>query len=263
MYLGTLAQISDDEGVKNQSEAAARQAAQELFSKYEMDCKGISLLKRLRKTKFSPYDEALLLQKRIDELPQLYEDKAELDLRAQKWLMSREKHRVFSNPIIERKRIEEVERRTNWLSPQSHRIEMAKLLVKLGYPPDYVLKDLNTELRIAKCEQSLNSLRFAFPCGGIEVDEPTVVAKQVAEHYAQTEIGTAISSQRVTCSLSGRSGFCDVHFPKGIVIRVNLGKVPYALHAVQVAPKVGPEREYSYACFGRKVNLTLPVKRAP
>ena len=263
MYLRTLGQSSYDEGVKYQSEAAARQAAQELFSKYELDCKGISLLKRLGKAKLSIYDEALLLQRRINELPQLYEDKAALDLRAQKWLMSREKHQVFSNPIIERKRIEEVERRTKWLSPGSHRIELAKLLVKLGYPPDYVLKDLNTELRKAKCEQSLNSLRFAFPCGGMEVDDPMVVAKQVAEHYAQTEMGTTVSSQRVTCSVSGRSGYCDAHFPTGIVIRVNFSRVPYALIAVQVAPKVGPEREYSYSCFGRQVNLSLPAKGTP
>jgi hypothetical protein len=38
---------------------------------------------------------------------------------------------------------------------------------------------------------------------------------------------------------------------------VNFSKVPYALIAVQVAPKLGPAREYRYSCFGRKVNLSL------
>jgi len=28
------------------------------------------------------------------------------------------------------------------------------------------------------------------------------------------------------------------------------------LIAIQVAPKVGPRREYSYSCFKRKVNLS-------
>jgi hypothetical protein len=172
-----------------------------------------------------------------------------------------QKKTVFSNPTLERRRIEEFIRRTGALSPEAYGIELVKLLVRLGYPPNYYLRDLSTELRQARCEHSLNSLRFAFPCGGMEVDDPKAISGQVADHYVQTELGSALKNQRVTCSVSGRSGFCDVNFPQGITIRVNFSKVPYALTAVQVAPKVGPQREYRYSCFGRKVNLSLPGGR--
>jgi hypothetical protein len=43
MYVRTLGQSP------YQSEAAARRAAQELFTKYESDCRGIDVLKRLGK----------------------------------------------------------------------------------------------------------------------------------------------------------------------------------------------------------------------
>jgi hypothetical protein len=75
MYVKTLGQSPF------QSEAATRQAAQELFKKYESECKGITVLKRLRREKLGLMEEAMLLQKRIAELPQLFRDKAELDRR--------------------------------------------------------------------------------------------------------------------------------------------------------------------------------------
>ncbi len=275
MYIRTLGHVSDDEG-KYQSEDAARRAAQELFKKYESECKGIDVLKRLTKQKLSVWDEATLLRRRIAELPQLFRDKAELDRRAQLWLWRKREARTPT--ILERGRLEKLIRMPpelyrkelatllvklgyppDALPPEFHRKELATLLVKLGYPPNYILRDLNRELRQARCEHSLNSLRFAFPCGGMEVDDPKAISGQVAEHYVQTELGSRLSNQRITCSASGRSGFCDVHFPQGITIRVNFSKVPYALIAVQVAPKVGPLREYSYSCFGRKVNLSLPT----
>jgi hypothetical protein len=256
MYIRTFGQVSDDEG-KYQSEDAARRAAHELFAKYEADCRGINVLKRLTKGKLSLMDEAILLQRRLKELPRLYQDKADLDRRARTWRDSPEKNRVFSDPIAERRRIEEFARRTGALSPEAYRLELAKLLVRLGYPANYYLRDLNTELRQAKCEESLNNLRFAFPCGGMEVDDPVSMSRQVADHYVQTELGLTFSNQRLTCSLFGRSGFCDVHYPRGITIRVNFSKVPYSLIAGQVAPKLGPQREYRYSCFQRKVNLSV------
>ena len=259
MYVRTLGQVSDEEGIKYQSEAAARKAAQELFTKYESDCKGIDVLKRLTKKELSIMDEAMLLQRRIAELPKLFQKKAELDRRARIWRDSSEKNRVFSNPVAERRRIAEFVRRTGALSPEEYRIELAKLLVTLGYPPNYYLRDLDSELAQARCELSLNSLRWSGPCGGMEAVDPQHVSRQVADHYVQTELGSALSNQRVTCSGSGRRSWCDVYFPKGIIIRVNFSKVPYALIAVQVAPKVGPQREYSYWCFRRKVNLRLPA----
>jgi len=256
MYIRTLGHIADDEG-KYQSDDAARRAAQELFKKYESNCRGVDVLKRLSKSKLSIMDEAMLLQRRLKELPKLYHDKAELKRRVRIWQESLEKNRVFSDPVAERRRLEEFVRRTGALSPEAYRIELAKLLVRLGYPPNYYLRDLNTELRQAKCEESMNTLRWAFPCGGMEVDDPVAMSRQVADHYVQTELGLTLSNQRLACSLFGRDGFCDVHYPRGITIRVNFSKVPYALIAVQVAPKLGPQREYRYSCFDRKVNLSL------
>jgi hypothetical protein len=259
MYVRMLGEGSDDEGMKYQSEAAARRAAQELFTKYESDCRGIHVLKRLTKQKLSFYDEALLLERRIKELPQLFRDKAELDRRARLWQDSwASRTRVFDNPVLERRRIEEFVRQTGALSPEAYRRELAKLLVRLGYPSNYYLRDLDRELAQARCELSMNSLRWSGPCGGMEVDDPEHISRQVADHYIQTELGSALSNQRIACRLFGRSGFCDASYPKGITIRVNFSKVPYTLMAVQVAPKVGPLREYSYSCFGRKVNLSLP-----
>jgi hypothetical protein len=249
MYVKTLGQSPF------QSEAATRQAAQELFKKYESECKGITVLKRLRREKLGLMEEAMLLQKRIAELPQLFRDKAELDRRARLWRDTR----VFSDPVAERRRVEEFVRRTGALSPAAYKIELAKLLVKLGYPPNYYLKDLDSELARARCEARLNSLRWSGPCGGMEVDDPQHLSRQVAEHYLRTELGLALVDQRIACSVFGRSGFCDVHYPKGITIRVNFSKIPHALIAVQVAPKLGPRREYSYWCFERKVNLRSPA----
>jgi hypothetical protein len=256
MYVRTLGQS------EYQSEAAARRAAEELFIKAESNCRGIAVLKRLRKNEHSLYDEALVLWKRIRELPKLYQDKAELDRRASIWRESPQKNRVFTDPVAERRRIEEFVRGTGALSPEAYKIELAKLLVRLGYPPNYHLRDLNTELRQATCEYSLNSLRFAFPCGGMEVDDPKVISGQVADHYVQTELGSRLTNQRIVCTGSGRTGFCDVYFPNGITIRVSFTNVPYALRAVQVAPKVGLPRGYSYSCIGRKVSLSLPKTTA-
>jgi hypothetical protein len=256
MYIRSFGQVSDDEG-KYQSEDAARRAAHELFTKYEADCRGINVLKRLTKGKLSLMDESILLQRRLKELPRLYQDKAELDRRARIWRDSPEKNRVFSDPVAERRRIEEFVSRTGALSSEAYRIELAKLLVRLGYPANYHLRDENTELRQARCEERINSLRWSGPCGGMEVDDPASISRQVADHYVQTELGLTFGNQRLTCSLFGRSGFCDVHYPRGITIRVNFSKVPYSLIAVQVAPKLGPRREYSYWCFHRKVNLSV------
>ena len=113
--------------------------------------------------------------------------------------------------------------------------------------PDYLLRDLDTELRRARCEDSLNALRFAFPCGGMEADDPEGVVYRSPISYMQTELGFAQVDQRAACSLFGRSGFCERRYAGGIIIRVNFSKVPYALIAVQVAPKLGPAREYRYS----------------
>ncbi|HEY7182753.1 MAG TPA: hypothetical protein VIC84_15090 [Blastocatellia bacterium] len=238
-----------------QSDAAARQAAKDLFAKFESDCRGVDVLKRLRRGNFSLWDETLMLGRRIEGLPRLFQEKADLERRARIWQASPEKNRVFTDPVSERRRLEEFVRRTGALSPEAFRVELARLMAPLGYPPNYHLTDLNSELRQARCEYAMNSLRWSGPCGGMEVDDPKDVSRQVADHYVQTELGSTLSNQRIACSLFGRNGFCDVFYPGGVIIRVNFSKVPFALIATQVAPKIGPPREFSYSCFKRKVNL--------
>lgn len=257
MYLSTTLGQSPD--------AAARQAAEALFTKYESECKSIRVLKRLAKTKVGLMEEAILLERRIAELPRLFRDKAELDRRAALWPEKGRETPVLSDPVAERRRIEELERelerkKIRALSPRSYRKEIAKLLASLGYSPNYNLMDLDTELSKARCERSMNGLRWSMPCGGMEVDDPENISRQVADHYMQTVLGSALSNRRIGCSVFGRRGFCDVYFPGGITIRVSFSKVPYALIANRVAPIVGPPREYSYRCGStpatlRKVNL--------
>ena len=215
MYIRTLGHFSDDKG-KYQSEDAARRAADDMLKKYEASSRGVDVPKRLTRQKRSLVEEAALLQRRIKELPKLYQDKAALDRRARIWQESREKNRVFSDPVAERWRIEEFVRRTGALSPDAYRIELAKLLVKLGYPPDYLLRDLEPDLRRARCEDSLNALRFAFPCGGMEVDDPEGVSQQVADHYMQTELGSAQVDQRAACSLLEGAAFATSAMPEAL-----------------------------------------------
>ena len=260
MYIRTLSGVSDGALGEYQSKAAALQAAEEQLKKYESDCRGIDILKHLRKGKLTTYDETLLLQRRINELPKLFEERSKLDGRARLWQDSPEKNRVFTDPVAERHRIEAFVQRTGALSPAMYRTELAKLLVKLGYPSNYVLGDLETELRRARCEARMNTLRWMGPCSGMEVDDPRHLSRQVADHYVQTELGAKPSHRTTACSVFGTSGFCDVSYSNGITIRVNFSKVPHALIAVQVAPKLGPRREYSYWCSGKRVSLGLPGK---
>src|SRR5262245_7153569 len=112
MYVRTLGQS------EYQSEAAARQTAQKLFAAYESACKGIRVLKRLRKREQSLVEEAALLSKRIKELPELFQKKAELDRRARLWRDSPEKNRVYTDSVLERRRIEDFVRRSGALSPE-------------------------------------------------------------------------------------------------------------------------------------------------
>src|SRR5262245_30051429 len=122
MYIRTFGQSPIDEG-KYQSDAAMRQAAQELFRKYESACWGIDILKHLtRRGSLGSWEEGMLLQRRFMELPKLFEAKAELDRRARIWQDSPEKNRVFSDPVAERRRIEEFVQRTKALSPELYRI---------------------------------------------------------------------------------------------------------------------------------------------
>lgn len=205
------------------SSAASRRASRELYAKYQTACKGRRILKRLTKTKINPLDEALMLQRRIDGLPQLFRDLAELN------------HRALRIPN------------------QQYRREYARLVTRLGYPPGVSLGSLEDALAQARCEQSWSNWRFAASCDGMEVDDPERTSVQVADWHLQTELGLSFRSLKVSCKGQGR--WCDVDYPNGITIRVAFYKIPDYLIAVQVAPTLGPLREYFYSCFGRNVNL--------
>ena len=142
-----------------------------------------------------------MLQRRINELPKLFEDRATLERCARIWQESPEKNRVFSDPVAERHRIEAFVHRTGALSPQMYRKELAKLLVKLGYQPNHVLGDLDAELRRARCEARMNTFRWIAPCSGMEVDDPKHLSRQVADHYVQAELRSRPSHQGTASSV--------------------------------------------------------------
>src|SRR5215471_4423718 len=93
---------TDDEAAS--SAAASRRASAEWFKRFQEDCKGIRIPERLSKSERGSYDEELFLRKRVNELPELYKEKAKLDERASRWPRTR----VFTNPVAERQRLEEI-----------------------------------------------------------------------------------------------------------------------------------------------------------
>ena len=109
--------------------------------------------------------------------------------------------RVFSDSVAERHRIEAFVLRTGALSPEMYRKELAKLLVKLGYQPNYVLGDLETELRRARCEARMNTsagwrraAEWRWMVPNISADRsPITMCKQ---SYA---LGPAIKGQPAVC----------------------------------------------------------------
>jgi hypothetical protein len=209
--------------IADASAAAGRQASRDLYAKYQSACKGVRVLQRLRKTKLSPLAEERMLEERIAGLPQLFKDLAALG------------------------------RRALTMTNKEYKKEYAKLVTRLGYPPDIYLGRLDTALAEARCELSFSKWRFAASCDGMEVDDPQYISRRVADHYAQTELGRTLGSLKVTCKGGGR--WCDVDYPNDITIRVGFAKVPDSLIAVQVAPRLGPQREYTYSCFKRNLIL--------
>jgi hypothetical protein len=218
---GELEAPSDD--TANASAADGRRSSRELYAKYQSACKGRRILKRLTRAKLNPLDEAILLQARIDGLPQLFRDLAALD------------------------------RRALTMSNRQYRQQYAQLVTRLGYPPNVYLGRLEDALAQARCDLSWSNWRFVALCDGMEVDDPEGTSIQVADHYTKTELGRVLASLKVTCGGGGR--WCDVDYPGGITIRVGFYKIPDSIIAVQVAPKSGPLREYTYSCFGRTLSL--------
>jgi hypothetical protein len=216
-------EVPSSDDTASSSAAASQRASRELYAKYRTACKGRSIFKRLTKTKLSPIDESIMLQKRIDGLPQLFTDLAELKRRAPK------------------------------MSDQDYRDQRARLMARLGYLPDIYLGRLDQALAQARCELSWSNWRFIASCDGMEVDNPQHVSAQTADHYARTVLREELSNLKVSCKDGG--GLCDVDYPNGITIRVDFSKVPDSLVAVQVAPKKGPLREFTYSCFRGTLNL--------
>jgi hypothetical protein len=59
--------------------------------------------------------------------------------------------------------------------------------------------------------------------------------------YVKTVLGLTLTGLKVVCKGEGR--WCAVDYANGITIRVSFYKIPDALVVVQVAPKLGPQRE--------------------
>jgi hypothetical protein len=218
-------ELAYDPDEADASAASSVRANRELYAKYQSACKGRRILKRLTRTKLDPYDQGLMLQARIDGLPKLFKDLADLKLK----------------------------RRAEKMSDLDYTRRYATLVTRLGYNPAEALGTLDEALAQAKCEQSWNDWLFVTPCGGMEVDNPEQISLQVADWYARTELGGALARPKVTCKGDGR--WCDVDYPSGIRIRVSFDKVPDSLIAVQVAPKPGPLRVYAYSCFQGQLSL--------
>jgi hypothetical protein len=159
MYINALGERPGTDAEAQASAAASRKAAADWYQRYQSDCKNIRILEHLTREPMGLYEEYILLQKRMKELPKLFEDKAKLDGRARLW----PKTRVFTDPVAERYRLEEVARKTNALSPEAYKIELAKLLTRLGYPPNHYLRSLSAELAQARCELSRNIWRSVAP----------------------------------------------------------------------------------------------------
>ena len=159
MYVGTLGERPGTDEEAEASAAASRRAGAEWYQKYQADCKNIRILEHLTREPMGLYEEYILLRNRMKELPKLFEDKAKLDERARLW----PKTRVFADPALERRRIEELARTTNAPSPEAYNVELARLLTRLGYPSTYRLRTLSAELAQARCELSRNIWRSVTP----------------------------------------------------------------------------------------------------
>jgi hypothetical protein len=151
MYIGSFGERpgTDEEA------AASVEASRRAHQKFLADCKNIRILESLHKAPMDLNEEFILLQKRMKGLPKLFEEKAKLDARARLWPQTR----VFTDPVAERRRLEDLARTTGALSPQAYKVELAKLLATLGYQPGYTLRSLSVELAQARCELSRNVWR--------------------------------------------------------------------------------------------------------
>src|SRR5438270_567893 len=139
MYITTLGE-SDEEAAA--SAEASRRASRDLYAKYQSACKGIRILKHLTRDKLDPWDEELMLEKRIKGLPQLFQDLAALN------------------------------RQARTLSSQEYERQYAALVAPLGYPPDIYLGRLDDALAQAKCELAWVKWRNVSTCDGMEVENP-------------------------------------------------------------------------------------------
>jgi hypothetical protein len=235
--------------------AASKRAATESYAEYKRDCTGVQLLSRLTRDKLDPFYEGIRLRKKVERLPMLFEE-----LRVLK-----EKLKIDAQDQILRKKIEEEISRKSLQAPRpgaagewlqdKYRKNVAKLLHDAGFPPGYVLGSLNDELARARCELSQHLWKQYSLCNAMEEQNPKRFSVAVAEHYAKTELALSSSSQPTACKAG--SAFCDVKFSSGAIIRVSLKQIPSYVVARQVAPKLGPRREYEYWCFKGNVNLSL------
>jgi hypothetical protein len=106
--------------------------ARGLYANYQTACKGRRILEVLRKKKLDPIDEALMLQDRIQRLPDLFHDLATLN-------------------------------GMRGISPGQYHYIYNSLIAVLGYPPGVYLGTLDDALAQAKCELAESRWRAVAP----------------------------------------------------------------------------------------------------
>ncbi|SRR5712691_10350951 len=106
--------------------------ARGLYANYQTACKGRRILKALRKEKLDPTNEALMLEDRIQPLPLLFEELANLN-------------------------------QVRHISPGQYHEIYNRLVAILGYPPGVYLGTLNDALAQARCELAESRWRAVAP----------------------------------------------------------------------------------------------------
>ena len=166
-------QYSAPEGQLSQvPEAALKRAEREAFQHFLRDCEGIRLLRSLSREKLNWYDQETLLERRLKEMPKIFERRRALKqlvqaLRARQVSLDdfATRSRVLFNdcrecpPVCALKQRIEQSLRIGQLAPDEFSRRMPELLDacirhEYKFPPGYALQNEQTETANARCALS-------------------------------------------------------------------------------------------------------------
>jgi Putative peptidoglycan binding domain len=220
---------------RSQARTLPARAARDSHDKFKKDCKGVSLLRRLTKDPSDFISKSARLKKKLEQVPELFN-----------------KIRQENDKLKEAQKLAKSEKEREALRKQ-HRLTTGKLLDQAGFDPRVPWTETSA-LAHARCELKEFKWQQYSLCSGKELEDPARFAKAVAEHYVRTEARLSLNGQTAKCAV--HSIFCDARFANGIVVRVNFSNIPDYFTAVQLAPRIGPKREYRYSCFRGQINLS-------